>query len=86
MDLKTYRDEINEIDEKMLKLFAERMEVSARIAAYKKEHNLPVYDAAREQEKLAEVAGLLPEEIGVYGVKLYELLMDLSKQYQQRFL
>ena len=86
MELKACRDEINEIDEKILKLFVRRMEVSAQIAAYKKEHGLPVYDALREQEKLDRVKTLLPDQMQRYGINLCESLMDLSKEYQQHFL
>ena len=41
MDLKDLRTEIDRIDDKLVRLFAERMGISARIAEYKKAHNLP---------------------------------------------
>ena len=59
MDLKECRREIDVIDEQILDLFARRMDVSAQVAAYKKEHGLPVLDAAREREKLNEVLSRL---------------------------
>ena len=37
MDLNDYRRQIDEIDTQLLSLFAQRMEVAAGIAAYKKE-------------------------------------------------
>ena len=36
MDLKELRGQIDEIDDKLVQLFSERMEVSAQIADYKK--------------------------------------------------
>ena len=42
MDIKELREQINEIDEKLVELFLKRMEVSAGVAAYKKERGLPV--------------------------------------------
>ncbi|MBQ1579947.1 MAG: chorismate mutase, partial [Firmicutes bacterium] len=86
MDLKDYRDKINDIDEQMVRLFEERMEVSAEIAKYKKENRLPIYDGARERSKLEAVNEQLPEHLRDYGLSLYSLLMDLSKTYQHRTL
>ena len=63
MDLKDYRDKINGIDEQMVRLFEERMEVSAEIAKYKKENRLPIYDGARERSKLEAVNEQLPEHL-----------------------
>lgn len=86
MDLKDCREKINEIDEQMVRLFEERMEVSAEIAKYKKENRLPIYDGARERSKLEAVNEQLPEHLRDYGLSLYSLLMDLSKTYQHRTL
>ncbi|MBQ5535801.1 MAG: chorismate mutase, partial [Oscillospiraceae bacterium] len=52
MELKDYRAQIDRIDAELVRLFAERMELAAQIAAYKKAHGLAVLDSAREQEKL----------------------------------
>ena len=85
-DLEKTRAEIREIDEQMVRLFEERMEVSAEIAKYKKENRLPIYDGARERSKLEAVNEQLPEHLRDYGLSLYSLLMDLSKTYQHRTL
>ncbi len=84
MDLKDYRDKINTIDDQLIRLFEERMEVAAQIAKYKKENRLPVFDGARERQKLKAVNDKLPEHLQDYGLSLYSLLMDLSKTYQHR--
>ena len=84
MELKDYREKINGIDEQMVKLFEERMEISAEIAKYKKENGLPIFDGARERSKLKSVNEQLPEHLQDYGLSLYSLLMDLSKTYQYR--
>ena len=47
MDLTQCREKIDELDRQLVALFAERMETAAQVAAYKKEHGLPVLDAAR---------------------------------------
>ena len=51
MELSDYRKKLDEIDDEILRLFAERMEIAADIAAWKKERELPVLDARREKEK-----------------------------------
>ena len=56
MDLQELRGQIDQIDDQLVKLFAQRMEVSAQIGDYKKEHNLPVFVPAREREKLQDVS------------------------------
>ena len=82
MNIKDLRERIDGIDAKLLDLFAERMEVSAEIAAYKKENSLPVLDPKREREKIASVIERSPEGIKEYSPLLYSLIMELSRSYQ----
>jgi len=86
MDLTENRTRIDKIDSQLIKLFQERMTVSADIAAYKKEHGLPVYDPRREREKQVAVAEQTPEELREYVTPLYSLLFDLSRSYQRRLI
>ena len=79
-----YRKKIDEIDAEILKLFTERMNVAGNIGEYKKENNIPVYDARREEEKLRSIIDAAPEEYRDYASALYSLMMDLSKSYQYR--
>lgn len=53
------RAEINEIDKQMASLFVRRMKAAEKIAAYKEEHGLPIFDAAREAEVIANNANLI---------------------------
>ena len=43
MDLKELRGEIDRIDDHLIKLFAQRMDIAAKIGDYKKARNLPVF-------------------------------------------
>ena len=86
MDLNAYRKRIDEIDDELVRLFAERMEVSAGIAAYKRENSLPVLDLRREKEKLRQIAEKTPESLRDYAVSLYSLIFELSRAYQTRLL
>lgn len=83
MDLKDYRAQIDAIDMELIELFARRMEVSAAIAGYKKERGLPVYDPVREQEKLEELSGRVPNEMKEYVAGLYSRIFELSRRRQE---
>ena len=84
MDLKQLRKEIDGIDDQLVQLFAQRMAVSARIADYKKEHDLPIFVPSREQEKLLDVAQKAGSDLQVYTKVLYDLLFELSRGYQSK--
>ena len=86
MDLNDYRKQIDDIDRQLLALFGQRMEVATAIAAYKKEHGLPVLDGKREREKLLDVAAKTPDDLKDYAVSLYSLLFELSRSHQTRML
>ena len=86
MDLSEYRTKIDEIDRQLVALFTERMATAADIAAYKKAHHLPVLDAARERQKLRQIAELAPAALQNETQTLYRLLLALSRSYQNRLL
>ena len=86
MKLEEYREKIDAVDEKLVALFAERMELSRAIAEYKKENGLPVLDASREKEKLESAAERSPAELREYTRRLYTLLFELSRDYQRELI
>ena len=84
MDLTELRQQIDQIDEKILALFIERMEVSGQIAQVKQAEGKAVFDPQREKEKIAEIERLAGEEWRADAKKLYTVLMELSRAYQRR--
>ncbi len=84
MDLSELREQINEIDSEMLKLFLRRMEVAENVAEYKRQNGLPVLDAERERELLANIAQQAGENLDKYAVVLYSTLLSLSRSHQHR--
>ena len=86
MTLTELRLEIDRIDSELVSLFSERMDISAKVAEYKKEHNLPVFDPVRESEKLDDIASRLPEEKREYARRLYSLIFELSREEQERLM
>ena len=83
LDLTKLREEINKTDEEIVALFKKRMNIAAGVAEYKKEHGLPVLDAARERALLERISLLAGDELGGYARTLYHTMMDVSKAYQQ---
>mgnify|MGYP000896594384 CR=1 FL=1 len=51
-DLERYRDEIDEIDSEIVRLFEKRMKVSEEVAEYKIKTGKQVLDPARESQKI----------------------------------
>ncbi|MCD6284257.1 chorismate mutase [bacterium] len=48
--IKKLREQIDEIDKKLLRILAERFRVTQRVGEYKKRHKLPALDKKREKE------------------------------------
>ena len=84
MDIKDLRKEIDKIDDALVKLFAARMDVAAKIADFKKENNLPILIPAREREKLVDVAEKAGTEMANYTRVLYSMIFELSRSYQSK--
>ena len=82
MDLQELRKEIDAVDDEIVALFCRRMEVSAKIGAYKKERNLPVFVPEREQEKLRDVASKASPGLEDAVQALYSRIFQLSRSLQ----
>ena len=86
-DLNSVRNEIEEIDKAIAQLFEKRMMCVRDVAEYKKEHALPVKDAAREAALLDKNRGFIEDpEILEYYVRLEKSLISLSCDYQNRLI
>ncbi len=81
-DIQESRAEIDALNRTLVEAFCRRMEVSADVAAYKRERGLPVYDRTREREILADMAELAGEDYRYYAKVFFTVLMDLSKARQ----
>jgi len=84
MAMEDLRKQINEIDDKMVALFEERMKVAGEIGKYKAENNLPIMDRLRERELLARITKDQDEEMALHTKVLYTTLMDVSRSHQSR--
>lgn len=86
-DLLKAREIINKVDTEMAKLFEERMEAAKMVAAYKKEHGLPVDDLSREEEIIKKNTEKIErQEYKSYYASFLRNNIDLSKALQHRLL
>lgn len=84
MGMDDLRKQINEIDDKMVALFEERMKVAGEIGKYKAENGLPIFDRLRERELLARITKGQDEELAMHTKVLYTTMMDVSRSHQGR--
>lgn len=87
MDMKEAREQLDQIDTALAKLFIQRMDITREIAAYKREHGLPIEDKKREAQVIAEHSSQIPDEImRSYYVQFQQNMMDVSKRWQHRLM
>ena len=84
MELSELRSKIDEIDTELVRLFTTRMDISAQVADYKREHNLPIFIPARERAILQDVVEKAGPEMANYTRVLYSMLFELSRSYQRK--
>ena len=82
MALEELRQEIDAIDEELVQLFVRRMGVSAQVADLKKQDGRAVLDPSRERQLLQRVSELAGDEMESQTRVLYNLILSLSRSYQ----
>lgn len=86
-DLEKAREIINKTDKEMIRLFEERMDAAATVAAYKKEHGLPIDDFTREAQILKRNAELVKNQSYLsYYINFLQDVIGLSKKLQHRLI
>lgn len=87
MDLQACRDQLDQIDKKIVELFEARMAVCGEVAEDKIRTGKAVYDGAREQQKLDTVEQMAHSEYNRIAVReLFSQMMTISRRYQYRLL
>lgn len=79
-----YRKQIDEIDETIVTKLEERMRTVEGIAKFKKENELPILDAVRENEKIDKITDLVSDDMASYTRLLYNTIMEMSKDHQRK--
>lgn len=86
-DLSVTREKIDAVDNEIVRLFEERMRLACDVAEYKISVGKPVYDKAREEEKLATLKAKSEDEFIKTGVgELFNQIMSISRKKQYMLL
>lgn len=86
-DLIQCRQEIDEIDEQLIKLFEKRMKVSQDVITYKIKNDMPIFQLDREKQVIEKnVNRIQNEELRKYAHLFVQDMMNISKSYQATFL
>ena len=86
MELSEIRNEIDKLDKQIQNLFEERMLLCQDVARYKKAHNMPVFQAGREQQILDRVESNARDGLGLASRTMFANMMSISSQLQQKML
>lgn len=87
MDLQECRNQLDQIDKKIVELFEQRMTICGKVAEDKIRTGKEVYDGVREQQKLDAVEEMAHGDYNRIAVReLFSQMMTISRRYQYRLL
>ena len=82
-ELEQYRKEIDEIDQELTRLFELRLNTVLKVGRYKKQRNLPVLDASREQAVIEKnISRLRDKTFEPQVTTFFQSMMDVTKETQ----
>jgi chorismate mutase-like protein len=87
-ELTVFRQKIDEIDDRLLDLLAERMQIAREVAAVKRQHAIPARIPARIADVLDRcTAGAEPRDLDpAYVRRLWMLIIDETCRFEERLL
>ena len=80
--MQRFREEIDYIDERIIRLLDRRFDIAGEIIRYKQRKGRPILDAGREQEKLDALRELCPDDKVSYIEEILKKMMAESRRYQ----
>ena len=87
IDLQKSREQIDKIDDQIVKLFEERMGIAGDVADFKIATGKPVFDKAREVAKLQALTAKGSSEFNEKGIQeLFQQIMSISRKRQYQLL
>lgn len=82
-----YREQINVLDKQIVELIEKRMDVAVGIGIEKKKLGLPVFDGAREKNRLETVRKLATNDLYRDHLPvIYETIMKETKIVEQKIM
>lgn len=86
-DLQQCRQEIDEIDQQLIKLFEQRMNVSKDVVTYKLAHGMEIFQPEREKAVIEKNAQRMNDPmLQEYARNFIQDVMDVGKSYQATFI
>ncbi len=83
--LSVLRTEIDKIDRELSALYLQRLELCRKIAEYKADNALEIFDKAREESKLKDIGGKTENPNDRENIlRLYRYIMSESKRIQMK--
>lgn len=76
--LQAFRDRIDELDDQLVRLLAERFEITKSVGSYKAAEGLPPADPKREKEQIERLRAIAEETgmDGAFSEKVFRLIVD----------
>jgi len=86
-DLNNYRNEINEIDAKLVQLLENRFLITKKVGDYKKNNVMPVYQSQREEEVINRIIRMVDSSDSKdYIITIMKSVLAESKNQQKLIL
>lgn len=77
------REEIETLDQSLVTLFLQRMDLVSQVADYKQANGMDVLDSKREEYLKTVILKQVDHRYENYAKPFYEMILDLSKLYQE---
>jgi len=82
--IKPFREEIDTLDEEIVRLLNKRAAAATKIGHIKREYNMPVYVPTREEEVISHVKSLNPGPLSNMAIgRLFERIIDESRRLER---
>jgi chorismate mutase len=84
LNIEDWRDEIDRLDEQLVKLLNARSQCAIELGRIKRELGLEIYSPDREREVIAHVTGINPGPLDRTAVRrLFERIIDESRRIER---
>ena len=84
MDIEDWRDEIDELDEQLVKLLNARSRCAIELGRIKRERGLAIYSPDREREVISHVTGINSGPLDRDAMRrLFERIIDESRRIER---
>ena len=84
LNIEDWRDEIDNLDEQLVKLLNARSQCAIELGRIKRELGLAIYSPDREREVIAHVTGINPGPLDKTAIRrLFERIIDESRRIER---